>query len=67
VVQVRDEKTLSGVGRDGDTQMPKIGGVISGALAARAVSRHISDRFISKRINDALDEAEATIAAWYAI
>ena len=47
--------------------MPKIGGVISGALAARAVSRHISDRFISKRINDALDEAEATIAAWYAI
>ena len=46
--------------------MSKIGGVISGALAARAVSRHISDRFISKRINDALDGAKATIAAWYA-
>jgi hypothetical protein len=39
---------------------------IAGILAVRAVSKNITDRFISAQINKKLDEAKTVIAAWYA-
>ena len=39
---------------------------IAGILAARAVSKYVTDRFISAKIDKELDKAKAAIAAWYA-
>jgi hypothetical protein len=39
---------------------------IAGIFAARAVSKYVTDRFISAEINKKLDKAKAAVAAWYA-